>query len=182
LVSPIDAGISARSETSKAISTRANYQLSIEQKLSNLVEFMSESADPPFFRKLITAAKRVASSDQSAFLEIKEKFDLPQFYLYEDPVSEINQAGVLILDIGPPRRDPYEYDDSYFKKPQYRFFMRASVDKFIGAVGGQLRRSGHEALLFGGHNGTRVPLLVFGQLLLLSTYTYQIKPYSIAIP
>jgi len=101
----------------------------------------------------------------------------------------VNNAQTIFFEIGQPifnknkQYDEYDYSDNYFKKTKSnstpRILMSASLSKCPRSNRG-MSLTGHDAVLFRGYNGIKVPLSVFGLLYPIEGgILYQLKPYAI---
>lgn len=151
-----------------------------EQKLSALVRVLSRSGNGVLFTDLASAAIVCADTSSIVYVQVFEKFNLPQFYCGSG-VDEVNRDKGVDFEIGPMSRrgDSYDHSDRYFKKKHYHFFMFAGIGKFPRLTGEGMGRFSHEAFLFRAYQGKDVPLGVFGYLKHLTGLEYQIKPFAI---
>lgn len=154
----------------------AKMRFTLEQKLSALTKYLENLTGTEFFENLTKAAIQAKEQGEGVFIRVAEKFNMPQFY-QADGVESVNRDQSISFVIGQSDTD-HEYADTYFKKTQYTFLMMASLGKTIRSSG-NMRQTGHDAVYFRAFKGRNVPLNVFGYLIPLSEYTYQIKPYAI---
>lgn len=155
----------------------AKMRFTLEQKLSALMNYLKSLDGAEFFELLPQAAIQAKELGRGVFIKIAEKFNMPQ-YSQGDGVSNINRDKSIAFSIGPVGDNKHEYDDSYFKKVEYTFLMTTSLSKTTRSKEG-MSVTGHDAMYFRRFRGKNVPLKVFGYLIPLSKYTYQIKPYAI---
>ena len=141
----------------------AKFSLTSEQKLVRLLEYLETFEGEKFFSNLIAATHGSSGSSESVFINVKEEFDVPQFFPGRDGVAAANDVQSVLFEIGKPR-----------------VIMSASLKKFPRAHDAKLGYVGHDAILFRENQGQDVPLNVFGQLIKLKD-SYQIKPYAIWI-
>jgi len=173
--------VEAGAETELSISGKrieeAKLRFTLEQKLSALMKYLKNLEGTEFFELLPHAAIRAKELGKGVFIKIAEKFNMPQ-YSQGDGISNMNRDRSIVFSIGPVGDNEHEYDDSYFKKAEYTFLMTASLSKTTRSKDG-MSGTGHDAIYFRQFGGKNVPLEVFGYLIPLSKYTYQIKPYAI---
>lgn len=158
--------------------SEAKMCFTLEQKLSALMEYLESVKGTEFFEHLPQAAIQAEKQSKGLFIKVVEKFNMPQFFQGDDGVSKINSDQSISFIIGQVNGD-HEFPDT-FKKTQYTFFMMASLNKMTRSREG-MRPTGHDAIFFREFKGKDVPLNVFGYLIPLNKYTYQIKPYAIWI-
>lgn len=152
--------------------------LTTEHKLAALLRYLNTLKGDRFFDDLASAAQRCSKTGEPVFINVEEKFNLPQFYPGQDGVAAANQLKAVLFEIGAPP-DDYDYSDRYFKAMKLRIVMSASLAKFPRLANGSMNYTGHDTILFTGHNGKNVPLNVFGYLISVKEIFYQIKPYAI---
>lgn len=159
----------------------AKTRLAPEHKLSALLRHLTDVSIDVLFTNLPTAAIACSETNRAVYVQLYEKFNLPQFY-YGSGVDEVNRDKMVDFEIGPMRRrddDRYDHSDNYFKKKHYHFYMSASLSKFTRVREEVMGNSSHDAILFRSYQGEDVPLGVFGYLKHLAKLEYQIKPYAI---
>ncbi|MCC7163564.1 MAG: hypothetical protein IT331_13800 [Anaerolineae bacterium] len=182
----LDIGANAEFTLAGKSMEEATSQLTVEQKLSNLIRYMEAHKGYEFFGNLVSAAARLESSGGSVFVEIREKFSLPQFYSGQDGVAAVNSSKTLMFELGEPTSpnapftDDYStYSDDYYKgRSNIRVIMNASLGKLV-RTSGEMGQHSHDAILFRGFQGRKVPLTVFGHLTSVAHLFCQIKPYAI---
>jgi hypothetical protein len=173
--------VEAGAETELSISGKrieeAKMRFTLEQKLLALMNYLKSLEGTQFFELLPQAAIQAKELGKGVFIKIAEKFNLPQ-YSQGDGVGNINRDKSIAFSIGHVSGNEHEYGDLYFKKTEYTFLMTASLSKSTRSKDG-MSMTGHDAIYFRQFGGKDVPLEVFGYLIPLSKYTYQIKPYAI---
>jgi hypothetical protein len=157
----------------------AKMRFTLEQKLSALINYLRNLEGSEYFELLPQAAIQAKELSKGVFIRIAEKFNMPQ-YSQGNGVGNINRDKSIAFSIGPIGESKHEYDDLYFKKTEYTFLMTTSLSKTTRSKDG-MAMTGHDAIYFRQFGGKNVPLEVFGYLIPLSKYTYQIKPYAIWI-
>lgn len=150
-------------------------RFTIEGEINSLLQRLDRSI---CFTDLAKAANFILDNKKSAFINIVHNFNMPQFS-HENGVDEVNRDMSLSFIIGQPNTE-HDFDDSYFRKTHYTFFMQASLNKTTRSYS-YMSFSGHDAVFFRAHKGKDVPLGVFGLLTNLSQWTFQIKPFAIWI-
>ena len=110
----------------------------------------------------------------SVFINIKEKFNLPQYRSIENE-SDIIKSEYIIFEIG--NKNNYDYNDDYYKRFGYHIFMTANINK-MNSKNRRYSKNGHEAVVFRASQGKDVLLYVIG-ILSKAGDTYFIKPYAI---
>jgi hypothetical protein len=130
--------------------------------------------EPVYFSNLGMAARHADSNGSTVFVDIEDEFSAPQFQS-PDGAGSVNRAGYLVLEKGGV--SDYEYGDGYYKAPSRPVTLSASVLKMPTSAGG-MANTGHDAGLFRGFAGLKIPLGVFGALSATPSY-FQIKPYAI---
>jgi hypothetical protein len=178
MIGLVDMGAATELSISGKQVNEAKMRFTLEQKLSALIQYLQSLEGKEFFDYLPQAAIQAEKQGEGVFISVAEKFSMPQFS-QGDGVSNINRDQAISFTIGQTDKD-HEFSDTYFKKTQYTFFMTASLNKTTRSREG-MRATGHDAIFFREHKGKDVPLNVFGYLIPLSKYTYQIKPYAIWI-
>lgn len=157
----------------------AKMRFTLEQKLSALINYLKSLEGREFFEHLPQAAIQAKELGKGVFIRIAEKFNLPQFF-NGDGVTDINKDKSIAFSIGPIGVNEHEYADSYYKKKEYTFLMTASLSKTTHSKD-YMSATGHDAIYFRRFGGKHVPINVFGYLIPLGKYTFQIKPYAIWI-
>lgn len=157
----------------------AKMRFTLEQKLSALINYLEKLDGIEYFQQLSQAAIQVEKRNQGVFIKVSENFNMPQFFQGEDGVENVNRDQSIAFVIGQTDSD-HDFTDTYFKKTQYTFLMMASLSKATRSRN-EMHQMGHDAMFFRMLKGKNVPLNVFGFLIPLSKYTYQIKPYAISI-
>jgi hypothetical protein len=182
--------------------------LSVEQKLAGLIRYLNRFENEKYFDEIQQAISQCSQQKMTVFVNIETEFDIPQFYWGKDyGVKTVNQEKIISFEISPsPLRpkdaptnvvdvrgtlmpsyeDSYYSSDSYFKKQPFtyksskpRVLMSASPNKFTRITDSTMNTIGHDAMIWGGHNGKDVLLGVFGSLNGVGDNKYQIKPYAI---
>jgi hypothetical protein len=144
----------------------------VEQKLADLVTELRRIGVPALFTDLGEASRHADSAGKSVYVDVRERFNAPQFYV-GDGVGTVNNDGYLILEKGDSV--DYEYRDVYFKRPSRIVTVSASILKMPMSSRG-MARAGHDSILFRG--GRDVPLGLFGAMTATPS-CFQIKPYAI---
>jgi hypothetical protein len=103
-------GLYARFIDNSSISSSLPYMV----KLQELLEYLATKRGKDFFENLSDAVIGCSISEEGVFINIKQKFDAPQFLLYPNGVDEINSSKSVSFEIG--FADPYDYDDKNYKK------------------------------------------------------------------
>jgi hypothetical protein len=145
------------------------------QKITILQNYLQNQKEV-YYEDLIKAALSVVKNDKSVYINIFQKFNMPQFS-HGKGVEDVNTDKSLSFIIGQHDTE-HDFNDLYFRKTQYTFIMQASLAKTTRSADG-MSNSGHDAVFFRGYNGKNVPLHVFGFLTKLSKWTFQIKPFAI---
>jgi len=179
MIGLVDIGAETELSISGKQVNEAKMRFTLEQKLSALVEYLESLEGTEFFEKLPQAAVQADKQGEGVFIRVTEKFNMPQFFQGDDGVSNINRDQSISFVIGQNDTE-HEFADTYFKITQYTFLMMASLNKTTRSREG-MRQTGHDAVFFRMLKGKNVPLNVFGYLIPLSKYTFQIKPYAIWI-
>lgn len=156
----------------------AKMRFTHEQKLSALNKYLETREGMEYFEQLPKAAINSQDSGKGVFINIAEKFNMPQFF-QGNGVNDVNRDKSIAFVIGQIDTD-HDFSDTYFKKTQYTFLMMASLEKTIRSRDG-MRHLGHDSVFFRAFRGKKVPLNVFGYMIPLSKHTFQIKPYAIWI-
>lgn len=147
-----------------------------EQKLLALEQFLQNLETDSFFENLPKAAITSQESGKGVFIKISEKFNMPQFS-EGNGVDNINRDKSIAFVIGQFDKD-HDFSDTYFKKTQYTFILTAGLEKTTRSSHG-MSQTGHDGVIFRAYGGKNVPLNVFGYMIPLSKYSFQIKPYAI---
>ena len=175
LLGNVEAEKGKRTEVSEEIKMR----MTMEHQLQQLIRYLTRVKDEKYFDDLFKALSRSREIGEGVYVDIFVPVNAPQFYLYSNPVAEINSVGVMSFEISPPE---YDYSDDYFRKPKdYKVIMQASLSKFPRVHGSRLSPLGHEAILFRAYHGRNVPLNIFGYLFSIghTGAFFQIKPFAI---
>ncbi len=173
LVSGLEGEVSTEVTGSHARTEQSIRVETVEQRLKAVVDFLSKSGDSYLFTSLSEASQRLKTAGNPIFIDIRDKFNAPQFYR-GCGVDSVNAEGYLLLEKGGTA--DYSYDDDYYKQPTALVKLSVSVAKMRN--GGAMRLSSHEAVIFRGLAGRHVPLSVFGSLRGTSDFL-QIKPFAI---
>lgn len=148
--------------------------LATEQKLERVIKHLKQT--DVYFEDLKDAAtycKKNFFEVNSVFLNTRNSFNAPQFFLGKEGVNAVNMSGTVHFEKGPSIS---EYSDEYFQAQDFRFVMLAGVDKFTRIQQGKMEAANHDAYMLAGGNDIR--LNVFGNLR-LKRIEYQIKPFAI---
>ncbi len=159
---------------SKAQIEEAKSHLTVEKKLSNLLDHLVKHKGSDYFESLQDAGEFVSRQRRSVYFLGEQEFDAPDFYPGRRGVAEVNEAEAVLFVIEPV----YDASDSYFKKTPLRFATSAGLQKFTRLRGG-MGATSHEAILFRGAMGKNITLGVFGQVSPISGNSLQIKPFAI---
>lgn len=125
-----------------------------------------------YFEDLNQAIQYLNGNSGQVFINVNEKFDIPQFKSKESEL-DIIKSEYLIFEIG--NQTNYDYSDYYYKKLGYHIFMNANICKLNNK---KYSSNGHEAVIFRESLGRNILLYVVG-LLSKAGDTYFIKPYAI---
>ncbi len=166
--------------------TQVRTSLTTEHKINLLIKYFLENLiEENYYNNLINAMNNLDKCQNMVFINIRDKFNMPQFYPENDGVKMVNTARRVFFEKGKPLGengyqygDSYNYNDDYYKDLGERVIMNASLDKFTRSST-QMSYTGHDAVIFSGYKGHAVPLNVFGTLRLVNNSFYQIKPYAI---
>ena len=173
----VEMGVEAELSTAGKAIEEAKMHLTTEQKLSALMKYLSGLAGEGYFEQLPQAAIYSSKTGKAVYINVNQKFDMPQFSHGKDGIAEVNRDKSFAFTIGPVSGGEYDTGDEYFKKTQYTFIMMASVSHTPAKD--KMSYARHEAVYFRALAGKDVPLGLFGQLIPLGKYAYQIKPYAI---
>jgi len=169
-----------RVETTKAV-------LAPEHKLRLLTETLSGTDPSSVYDDFDEAAQAASDLGDAVFVHGSGFFDAPQFYPGSDGVAVANKMGAFIFErnMRPNVIEAYEFNDRYFREGSKnsdtagaRIVMSASLLKCVGANGGHLGVSSHEAIFLRAHQGQDIGLRVFGSLFGIPG-AYQVKPYAV---
>jgi hypothetical protein len=160
-------GSRARTEQSTGVQT-------IEHRLQRVIDFLTTSGKGYFFTSLREAGQHLLNTDGSVFINVRDMFNAPQFYLDGVGTHSVNDDGYLLLEKGGD--GDYCDRDDYYKQSTAVVKLSASIKKIRSGSGMGL--TSHEAIFFRGFQGRNIPLSVFG--ILSGTPDYlQIKPFAI---
>ena len=112
--------------------------------------------------------------DGPVFIDIRDRFNAPQFYGGAQGAASVNADGYLLLEKGGAA--DYCDQDDYYKRSTAEVKLSASVNKTRG--GNIMGATSHEAVYLRGFAGRQIPLNVFGSLSGTPDYL-QIKPFAI---
>jgi hypothetical protein len=174
LLSGLEGEVSAEVARSGARTEQSTSVQAIERRLEQILTFLSGPGQSYYFTSLGEASRHLQAADGPVFINIRDKFNAPQFYGGSQGTDAVNVAGYLLLEKGGAA--DYHYADDYYKQPTAMVNLSASIGKM--RTGGAMGASSHEAVFFRGFAGRRVPLCVFGTLSGTSEYL-QIKPFAI---
>jgi len=166
----------AGSESSVTSNDTVKSHLATEQKLREILEYLSRLGEPTLFVDLAHASDFSEDNKDAVFLHLQTEFDVPQFY-GDAGVQAVNQAQYVVFEKDTENSRYYDYRDDYFRKRGIPIVMSASLSKFPNCKG-QMGMTGHDAIFIRGHAGRQIPLHVFGSLFKLTAFC-QIKPYAI---
>lgn len=141
----------------------ATMSLTVEHKLSRLLEFLGAFKGEGYFDDLFEAAERCAEASELVYVLVRAKFDAPQFYPGAGGAIEVNAAGAIQFEL---------------KKERNEYVMSAGLAKFT-RLKGHFGVLSHEAILFGEYRGKEIPLSLFGYMVALKPPRFQMKPYAI---
>ncbi len=173
-----DTNVNIEMQRLKGVSEEIKMKITMEQRLTALIHYLEQLLGSEYFTDLMKALLYCRDTRQGVYINVFARVNAPQFYLYDDPVSEINSVGAMSFEIVPPE---YDYSDKYFKRPKdYRIIMQASLTKFPRLREPMLSQTGHEAVFFRSYKGRNIPLNIFGYLFPLGNtgFLFQIKPFA----
>lgn len=159
-------------ETIRGHFEEAKSQLSIENKLARVSEYLIQSNQ--CYEDFTTAAENARALSGPVFLRIEQEFDEPDFFPGGGGVDAVNESKAMVFRIGPE----YDHADSYFKRSPYKCIMSASLSKCL-RIRGFMNPTSHEAIAFRSLQGRNIPLGVFGNLMRFNSAACQIKPFAI---
>jgi len=152
LLSGLEGELSGEVSGSGTITEQSTRVLGIEHKLDRVRAFLGDRTRAVFFTDLGEASRQLQRSDGPVFVDVRDKFNAPQFYGGAQGALLVNADGYLLLEKG-GAADYCDQDDYY-------------------------KRSTAEVVFFRGFSGRQIPLNVFGSLSGTSDYM-QIKPFAI---
>ena len=158
-------------EAVRRYSDEVRTTLTAEHKLQLLLDHLTKAKE--CFGSLEEAANK-SSVGHFTYVSAVEYFDAPDFYSGSRDVREINESGSMVFTID----RKYDSSDEYFKRINFSFVMAASLKKFT-RLNGCMGATCHEAIMFSGFRGRRIPLGVFGHVMRYSDTACQVKPYAI---
>jgi len=154
-----------------------------ENKLSEIIESLKKQGEPTIFTNLEKATEYCRKNRDAVFVLLqKYSVNAPQFYNPGQGVTLANNNGAMFFEQGAPL-DSYNHRDSYYKESKsskLSFMMAASLKKFPSCHKGYMGQTGHDAVLFRGHEGRMIPLTIFG-VIFDSNKFFQIKPYAFSL-
>ena len=149
----------------------AKTKLTVEHKLQRLSDHLAKTKNCS--GSLEDAASK-STVGETIYVNGVERFDAPDFYPGRGGVREINESGLIVFTIN----RNYDSSDEYFKRGQFCFVMTACISNFTRLHGG-MGATSHEAIMFRGFEGRKIPLGVFGYIMRYSDLACQVKPYAI---
>lgn len=164
-------GAETKLETMRGYINEAKTKLTVEHKLQRLAEYLAKTKS--CFGSLEDAASK-SPIGEAVYVNGVEKFDAPDFYPGRGGVKEINESGSMVFTI----ERSYDPSDEYFKKSGCSFVMTAGIRNFT-RLSGYMGATSHEAIMFRGFGGSKIPLGVFGYIMRYRDLACQIKPYAL---
>jgi len=186
----VDVAAEAEASLSRAEVERIKSEMTIEHKLGALIRYLNVFENDRYFDDLHRAMQQCDQLSQSVYVNTEAIFDMPQFYIGQRGVDDVNRKRSVRFecvgcrsDLDPIIEENHDYSDNYFKRlpsnERRRILMAASIEKFTRVIEGTMRLTGHDAMYFGGRRGRAVPLGVFGHLNQINSRFYQVKPFAI---
>jgi len=174
LVSGIEGEVTGEVSGSGSMTDQSTSMLAVEHKLARIRTFLSDKAKNMFFTGLGEASRHLQTVEGPVFVDIRDRFNAPQFYGGAQGVASVNADGYLLLEKGGAA--DYSHQDDYYKRTTEELRLSASLSKMRG--GSIMGASSHEAVYLRGFAGRQIPLSVFGSLSGTSDYLH-IKPFAI---
>ncbi len=173
LLSGLEGELSAEVSGSGTITEQSTRVIAVEHKLARIRTFLSDGKEL-FFTDLGEASRQLQRADGPVFIDIKEKFNAPQFYGGARGAALVNADGYLLLEKGGAA--DYCDQDDYYRRPTAVVKLSANISKMRS--GSVMGATSHDAIFFRGFSGRQIPLNVFGSLTGTSDFL-QIKPFAI---
>ena len=156
-------GIGAKAGGAKESGNKERYEISEEQKLSEIKSRLKKNDQ--LIDDIAEAVAHVLKNNVGIFVQSRNRFDAPQFRDSSDPVNAVNEAGSVLLecDVG-----------------STRILVSLGLDHMPRVRGGTMSKTGHDEIIFRELGGKAILLEIFGFLHPIES-KMQIRPITVSL-
>ncbi|OHD59850.1 MAG: hypothetical protein A2014_05580 [Spirochaetes bacterium GWF1_49_6] len=148
-----------------------------EQKISDIIKFLENNED--CYTELDVASKNVIINNNSCYINIREKFNVPQFFPNNINKTNIKEIGFIEFSKNMIEIGNYQYNDEYYKTLPYKYAMNASLNNLRYAGSSDYSLTHHLSFKFRESQGEGISIGIFGNLSQIKEKYLYIKPIAL---